>query len=62
MDVSLEYFLENIAGKSDPADHGSAYSGRDLCQRMDRRTECDRHLCDDTVLKSAQGDPDECGL
>ena len=62
MDISFSYFAENMAGNPILIITVLLTPGRYLRQRMDRRPERDRDLCDDKMLKSAQGDPHECGV
>ena len=62
MDVSLDYFLNNIAGNPILLITVLLTLGVIFVKRMDGCPECDRHLCDNAVHEPPQGDSDECGV
>ena len=49
MDISFSAFIEGIVVKPDSLHHGATYLGRYFCEWVDRRPQCHRHLCDNTL-------------
>ena len=60
MDISFAGFCQQVLFQSCSDGNGSAHFGRDICKRVDRCAERDRHMYRYKMSESKDRDPDEC--